>query len=141
MHCAPWWSVRYLLDRCTTLTIPERWAVEQELKKPKRRPPKVGIAKADRVPTADELRVLEEKADPRLSLMIKFLEATSCRVSEMLHSEVGKARRGARITYLEIAGKKGKTRDLPLPTPLYDAIQAQFRGTSFLFSWVQPRGC
>ena len=119
------WSVRYLLDHSPSLTIPERWAVEQELKKLKRRAPKVGIAKADRVPTADELKILEEKADPRLSLMIKFLEATSCRVSEMLHAELGKARRGARITYLEIAGKKGKTRDLRLPTPLYDAIRAR----------------
>ena len=54
--------------------------------------------------TAEELRTLEEKADPRLSLMIRFLDATSCRVSEMLGAEVGKARRGARITYLEIAG-------------------------------------
>jgi integrase len=127
------WSVRYLLDRSPFLTIPERWAVEQELKKLKRRAPKVGIAKADRVPTAEELKTLEEKADPRLSLMIRFLEATSCRVSEMLHAELGKARRGARITYLEIAGKKGKTRDLRFPTSLHDAIRAEFRGTTFLF--------
>jgi len=83
------WSVRYMLDYAPTLTIPERWAVEQELKKLRRRSPKVGIAKADRVPTLEELKTLEEKADPRLSLMIRFLEATSCRVSEMLHAEVG----------------------------------------------------
>ena len=127
------WAVRYLLDHSPTLSIPERWAVEQELKKLKRRAPKVGIAKAERVPTAEELKTLEEKADPRLSLMIRFLEATSCRVSEMLHSEVGKARRGAKITYLEIAGKKGKTRDLRLSTPLYDAIRAEFKGAALLF--------
>lgn len=127
------WSVRYLLEHSPSLTVPERWAVEQELKKLKRRAPKAGIAKAERVPTAEELKTLEEKADPRLSLMIRFLEATSCRVSEMLGAEVGKARRGARITYLEIAGKKGKTRDLRLPTVLYDRIQAEFRGITFLF--------
>ena len=86
------WSVRYMLDHAPSLSIPERWAVEQELKKLKRRSPKVGIAKADRVPTLEELKTLEEKADPRLSLMIRFLESTSCRVSEMLHAEVGKAR-------------------------------------------------
>ena len=107
--------------------------MEQELKKLKRRAPKVGIAKAERVPTAEEIKTLEEKADPRLSFMIRFLEATSCRVSEILHAELGKARRGARITYLEIAGKKGRTRDLRIPTPLYDAIRAAFKGTSFLF--------
>ena len=50
------WSVRYLLDHSQALTIPERWAVEQELKKLKRRAPKVGIAKADRVPTTEELK-------------------------------------------------------------------------------------
>ena len=65
--------------------------------------------------------------------MIRFPEATSCRVSEMLGAEVGKARRGARITYLEIAGKKGKTRDLRLPTTLYDAIRAEFKGVTLLF--------
>ena len=127
------WSVRYMLDHASSLSISERWAVEQELKKLKRRSPKVGIAKADRVPTLEELKTLEEKADPRLSLMIRFLETTSCRVSEMLHAEVGKARRGPRITNLEIAGKKGRTRDLRLPTPLYDAIRAEFKGNSLLF--------
>ena len=127
------WSVRYLLEHYPTLTIPERWAVEQELKKLKRRAPKAGIAKAERVPTAKELKTLEERADPRLSLMIRFLEATSCRVSEMLGAEVGKARRGARITYLEIAGKKGRTRDLRLPTVLYDAIRAEFKGATLMF--------
>ena len=100
----------------------------------RRRAPKVGIAKAERVPTAEELKPLEEKADARLSLMIRFLEATSCRVSEMLGAEVGKARRGARITYLEIAGKKGKTRDLRLPTALYDAIRTEFKVPSFCSS-------
>ena len=65
--------------------------------------------------------------------MIRFLEATSCRVSEMLGAEVGKARRGARITYLEIGGKKGKTRDLRLPTALYDAIRKEFKGATLLF--------
>ena len=127
------WSVRHFLDHSPALTIPERWAVEQELKKLKRRAPKVGIAKAERVPTAVELKTLEEKADPRLSLMIRFLEATSCRVSEMLGAEVGKARPGARITYLEIAGKKGKTRDLRLPTLLYNAILGEFKGAVLLF--------
>ena len=73
--------------------------MEQELKNLKRRAPKVGIAKAERVPTAEELKTLEEKADPRLSMMIRFLEATSSRVSEMLGAEVGEARRGARIAY------------------------------------------
>ena len=51
----------------------------------------------------------------------------------MLHAEVGKARRGARITYLETAGKKGKSRDLRLPTELYDAIRGEFKGTALLF--------
>ena len=127
------WSVRYLLDHFSALTIPERWAVEQELKKLKRRAPKVGIAKAERVPTAEELKTLEERADPRLSLMIRFLETTSCRVSEMLGAEVGQARRGTRITYLEIAGKKGKSRDLRLPTSLYDSIRTEFKGNVLLF--------
>jgi len=34
---------------------------------------------------------------------------------------------------LEIAGKKGKTRDLRLPTVLHDAIRAEFKGVALLF--------
>ena len=58
------WSVRYLLDHSPTLTIPERWAVEQELKKLKRRAPKAGIAKAERVPTAGRAENSRRKSRP-----------------------------------------------------------------------------
>ena len=61
-----------------------------------------------RMPTLAELRTREAKATPRLSLMILFLEATSCRISEMLNAEEGRARRGPRITYITITGKGGE---------------------------------
>jgi len=40
-------------------------------------------------------RTVDGLQHPRLSLMVRFLEATSCHVSEMLHAELGKARRWA----------------------------------------------
>ena len=127
------WSVKYLLDYSPNLSVAQRWNVEQELKKLKRRTPREGIAKVESLPTEVEVRTLQEKADPRLRLMIGFLATTGARVSEMLSAEVGKARRGDRITRLEIVGKRGRERDLRLPTHLFDEIREMFHGSTFLF--------
>jgi integrase len=127
------WSVAYLLDHSPGLTVAVRWGVEQEMKKLKRRSSKLGIAKADRMPTAAEVKTLESRADRRLSLLIRFLEASSCRISEMLGAEIGRARRGPHLTYVTITGKRSRDRDLRLPTSLYDEILSTFQGTTFLF--------
>jgi integrase len=126
------WGVRYLLDHSPNLLVSQRWAVEQEMKKLKARRPVAGIAKADRMPTTAEVATLEENADPRLALMIRFLSTTGCRISEALSAEVGKARRGDRITYVSITGKSGE-RQLRIPTALYDSIRQTFAGETHLF--------
>ena len=120
-------AVRYLLDH-STLTNGQSYAVEKYLKTKKLKTVKAGISKADRVPTREELEILIHEADPRLSLMIRFLMETSCRISEMLEAESGKARRGQRITYIEVAGKGDRTRDLKCSTALYDEIRKEFNG-------------
>jgi integrase len=126
------WAVRYLLDHSPSLSVSQRWAVEQELKRLRPRKSIVGIAKADRVPTPDEVATLEASADPRLALIIRFLAGTGCRISEALSAEVGKARRGDRIAYISVRGKTGE-RQLRIPSGLYDAIRAEFRGEVYLF--------
>jgi integrase len=126
------WAVRYLLDRSPALSVSQRWAIEQELKRLKTRKPIVGIARADKMPTTEEVATLEANADPRLSLMITFLASTGCRISEMLGAEVGKARRGERIAHVSIKGKSGE-RQLRIPTSLYDSIREVFQGQIYLF--------
>jgi integrase len=79
------------------------------------------------------LETLRTNANPRLSLMIRFLEVTSCRISEMLNAEVGRVRCGPRIIHATITGKGGWERDLCLLTQLYRETCATFDGTQLLF--------
>ena len=125
-------TVRYALDH-TDMTNGDRYAVERYLRGLKTRKPKTGISKAERVPTGEEVRTLIDAADPRLALMIRFLVETACRISEMIGAEIGNARRGARLTHIEIIGKGQKARDLRLRSSLYDAIREEFKGARYLF--------
>jgi integrase len=121
-------AVRYLLDHSPELTNGQRYTIEKYLQTKGQKKTKEGISKTDRVPTQGEIEILIKEADTRLSLMIEFLAQTSCRVSEMLSAETGKARRGKRITYIEIEGKGDLTRDLKCSTTLYDKICEEFHG-------------
>ncbi len=119
-------SIRLLLDRSPELGNGEKFNIERYLQGLKQKKAKVGIAKVDRVPTADELEMLITEADPRLSLMIRFLYESSCRITEMLTAEVGNARRGDRVTKIAIIGKGDRPRDVRITTELYDAIIKTF---------------
>ena len=121
-------SVRYLLDHSPELTNGQRYTIEKYLQNKKQKKAKEGISKAERVPTQEEIETLIHAADRRLALMIEFLAQASCRVSEMLGAESGKARKGSRITHVEIEGKGGITRDLKCSTALYERIRKEFQG-------------
>ena len=125
-------TVRHALDH-TELPNGRRYAVEKYLQGVKTKKPKAGISKAERVPTGEEVERLIEAADPRLALMIRFLVETGCRISEMIGAEIGNARRGERLTRIEITGKGGKARDLRMRTALYDGIREKFKGDRWLF--------
>ena len=121
-------AVRYLLNHSPELTSGRRYTIEKYLQAKRQKKPKEGIAKADRVPTREEIEILIQEADHRLGMMIEFLAQTSCRVGEMLGAERGKARRGPRITRIEIEGKGGIFRDVKCSTDLYDRIRKEFHG-------------
>lgn len=125
-------TVRYALDH-TDLSDGQRYSVEKYLRGLKTVRTKQGVGKRERIPTVEEIQTLVERADPRLSLMIRFLAETGCRISEMLGAEVGNARRGARITRISVTGKGERTRDLRLRTSLYDEIIREFAGSRWLF--------
>ena len=126
-------AIRVLLDRSPELGNGERFNIERYLQGLKQMKAKTGIAKADRIPTVEELETLIDEADPHLSLMIRFLYESSCRISEMLNAEVGQVRRGDRITWLTIMGKGGKPRDVRITTELYDQIRMVFAGSHHIF--------
>lgn len=126
-------TVLEALDKSPGLTNGDRYAVEKYLRSVKLHKVKVGIGKVDRVPIGEEVKVLIEAADLRLGLIIEFLAETGARISEALGAEIGKARRGARITYLTIIGKGGRSRDLRCRTELYDRIREEFKGDRYLF--------
>ena len=121
-------AVRYLLDHSPELTNGQRYTIEKYLQTKGQKKTKEGISKTERVPTQREIEILIQEADYRLSLMISFLAETSCRIGEMLSAETGKARRGPRVTYIEIEGKGDITRDLKCSTALYDRICDEFGG-------------
>lgn len=125
--------VRQALERAPELSNGERYAIERFLQSIKLKKVKTGIGKVDRVPEAEEVARLVESADPRLSLIIEFLAETGARISEALAAELGKVRRGARVTYIAITGKGGKERDLRCRSELYDRILKTFRGNRYLF--------
>ncbi|HEG42894.1 MAG TPA: hypothetical protein ENH94_02485 [Phycisphaerales bacterium] len=66
-------------------------------------------------------------------MMIGVLAETGARITETLSAEIGKARRGVRITYITIMGKGEKERDLRCRTELYDRIRQEFQGERYLF--------
>jgi len=124
---------RYILNHTIEIPNGRRWAVEHYLDGLKLKKTDKGIAKIDRVPNEEEITLLIEKADKRLSLMISFLVETSCRISEMIDAEVGKSRRQPRITRIAIFGKGDKERDLRCRTSLFDEIVVEFSGRRWLF--------
>ena len=126
-------SVREALDRSSELNNGQRYGIEKYLQSIKLRKVKAGIGKAERVPTGEEIKVLLEAADLRIGLMIEFLSETGARITEALSAEIGKARRGVRITYITIKGKGEKERDLRCLTGLYDRIRQEFKGERYLF--------
>ncbi len=126
-------AVRYALDYSPEIGNGTAYQIEKYLRSLKLKKTSLGISKAERVPTGEEIAVLIEKADPRLRCMIEFLKETSCRVSEMLQAEVRNARRGKRITRIAVEGKGGKQRDLKCRTVLFDRITKMFRGQVYLF--------
>ncbi len=126
-------AVREALDRSPELNNGQRYGIEKYLQSMKLRKVKAGIGKAERIPTGEEIKVLIEAADLRLGLMIEFLAETGARITEVLNSEIGNARRGVRITYIKIKGKGEKERDLRCRTGLYDRIREEFQGERWIF--------
>ena len=125
--------VKELLNKSPSLSVADKYQIDKYLDSIKMDKQKIGIAKADRLPTEEEIQTLVKSADIRLSLMIQFLVQSGARISEMLSAKVANARRNPQLTYVQVVGKGNKVRDIRVKSTLYDAIQQIFKGKDFLF--------
>jgi integrase len=125
-------AIRYAADH-SDMTEAQRFKLEKHLAKLKARKQHGGIKKTDAVPTPEEVARLIETAPPRLSLMIRFLWESSCRISEALGAEHSNARQSGDIVYIRITGKGGKERTIKVTAGLYSAINQAFNGKRYLF--------
>ena len=88
---------------------------------------------ADKVLSYGELERLTAAASQPIALCIRFLSATGCRISEAMGIKIGHVEKGAERVKIRITGKYNKVRDIIVPTALYDAVRAHFRGELYLF--------
>ena len=80
-----------------------------------------------------EVEKLIMSATIRLSMFLRFLIATGCRISETLDIKVGHCDRQGDWMKIRVTGKGNKERYVKIPATLYDLIRGFFRGEEFLF--------
>jgi integrase len=97
------------------------------------RPVKVrrGVDATDLLSPAD-VEDLAAMADDRLALMIRFLWATGCRVSELVAVRLRDVKTNG-MAAIRLTGKGNKERLVKVPVDLYAAIRETFNGKTYLF--------
>lgn len=120
------------------MTASERDRLELHLSRIRQREIRQGNTE-DRVPTKAEIQLLIAEADRRLSLMIRFLWQTGCRISGMIGAELKPSRRGSKWTRIPVTQKGGHDRELVATTNLYDLIRTEFAGDRYLFEHQDRR--
>ena len=88
---------------------------------------------SDKILSYSELERLTAAATQPIALCIRFLSATGCRISEAMQIKIGHVEKGAERVKIKVVGKYNKSRNIILPTALYDAVRGHFRGEMYLF--------
>ena len=86
-----------------------------------------------KVLSAEEQRTLLEGSPERERLLMLFLLATGCRISEALGIQLDQVRPTGGHVDIRITGKGDKERTLQVPTDLVDRILACYQGGVYLF--------
>jgi integrase len=90
--------------------------------------------------TADEYeRVVAACRGPRQTMLIRFLWATGCRVSEMLGIRRSDWKVEEERVLIKVTGKGNKERVVRIPRALFDQIRDVFRGELYLFETANGR--
>ena len=82
--------------------------------------------------TKSEIESLLNVADKRMSLIIKFLFSTGCRVSELINTRLIDCKRNGKVE-INILGKGEKSRDVYISNELFNEILDVFQGRAYLF--------
>ncbi len=87
----------------------------------------------EKVLSPEEIKLLIEKADKRLSLFIEFLSKTGCRISEMLNILLSDCKRKLKNYEIRVLGKGNKERTIFISKELYNRIVNEFKDDTYLF--------
>ena len=89
---------------------------------------------SDRILSPTEVKhLIVATHDRRIALIVEFLFATGCRISETLGILLNDCDIGARRTLIRVSGKGAKERWIKIPTELYERIRERFVGRKYLF--------
>lgn len=102
----------------------------------KTKAPKINTHHVDREKylTKDEaMQVVAGCRGPRQTMIIKFLWATGCRVSELVGIRLGDCKKTGDVVNIRLIGKGNKERWVKVSSPLYDQIRRVFSGEQHLF--------
>ena len=120
------------------LSIAQRWAIEEQLKTIRRAKIQYQGIPQDKILSPEEIRSLIDYTAPaqtHISLMLRFLWQTGCRVSEMLAVRLGDLKDAGKVYNIKLRGKGGKERTVRVSTQLANEIRTcgWFHQTEYLF--------
>lgn len=87
----------------------------------------------EKVLTPEEIKLLIENADKRLSLFIEFLSKTGCRISEMINILLSDCTKKQKNYEIRILGKGNKERTVFIDVEFYNRIVGEFKDEVYLF--------
>ncbi|MBA7483062.1 Tyrosine recombinase XerC [subsurface metagenome] len=127
--------VRVIFDKSPELTAAQRLELTEGLAKIKLRKRSAADIQVgeSKVLSAEEQRTLLEGSPDRERLIMLFLLATGCRISEALNIQLDQVRPAGGHVDIRILGKGDKERTLQVPTELVDRIKACYQGGVYLF--------
>ena len=83
--------------------------------------------------TKEQVIDVADKVSQRLSLIVKALFWSGCRISELINMKVDDVKVNDEAAIRVRSGKGDKERTVYLPSELYEEIQVVFSGTEYLF--------
>ena len=104
---------------------------DADTKAPKLNNAGIGVSKV--IDQGEYERLVVGSRSTRQRLFIKFLWSTGCRVSEMTGALLRNCDREGKTVRVRVMGKGRKEREVTITAALFDAIQAEFAGSEFLF--------
>jgi integrase/recombinase XerD len=110
--------------------------LDRQVKAPKTQQAPIG---QDKVITRDQFDRLVAAASCRDELVLRFLWATGCRVSELTGILLARCTVKDATVYIPVIGKGNKERTVRIRLSLFDAIRAEFKGSTYLFETASGR--